>query len=162
MTSKAINAFLVLAATSAIATNMVFAQTYQWKDSSGKTVISDTPPPANAANRRSIGTSQPSVISEKPTEKAADAPKTTAEKDLDFKKRQQENKEKAEKQAKEQAAEADRAENCERAKKNLAILENNQPVAVGGYDSGQPRYVDTQQRQQELERTRRIIAESCK
>ena len=162
MTSKAINAFLVLAATSAIATNVVFAQTYQWKDSSGNTVISDTPPPANAANRRAIGTSQPSVVSEKPAEKAADTLKTTAEKDLEFKKRQQDNKEKAEKQAKEQAVQAERAENCERAQKNLAILENNQPVAVGGYDSGQSRHMDMQQRQQEMDRARRMIAESCK
>jgi hypothetical protein len=51
------------------------AQTYQWKDSSGQTVISDTPPPPTAKGRRSIGGNQPSVVSEKPAETAAEAAK---------------------------------------------------------------------------------------
>lgn len=74
------------------------AQTYQWKNSSGQTVISDTPPPRTTLAPRTIGgNQQPKLDEEKSTEKQADAPKTTAEKDLEFKKRQQEAKEKAEK-----------------------------------------------------------------
>lgn len=166
MTSKSLLA-LALAATALNATGSALAETYQWKDSSGQTFISDTPPPATVKNRRSIGGNQPSVVSEKPAEKVADgakapeAPKTTAEKDLDFKKRQQEAKEKAEKQAKEQAAEAEKRDNCERAKRNLSALENNQPMVTLD-ENGQRKVMDTTQREQEMERARRFMAESCK
>ena len=166
MTSKAIIALAAVAATSIASLNSAYAETYQWKDSSGQTVISDTPPPSNAKNRRSIDARQPSVVTEKPTEQAAEsakppeAPKTTAEKDLEFKKRQQENKEKADKLAKDQAAEAEKKDNCERAKRNLTALENNQPMVTVD-DKGQRKFMDTPQREQELARARRIIAESC-
>ena len=167
MTSKPIIAFVAAAATSLAAVNAVYAETYQWKDSSGQTVISDTPPPSNAKSRRAIGAQQPSVVSEKPAEKPAEGakapegPKTTAEKDMEFKKRQQENKEKADKQAKDQAAEATQKDNCERAKRNLTALENNQPMVTLD-ENGQRRIMDTSQREQELERARRVIAETCK
>jgi len=93
--------------------------------------------------------------------KAPEGPKTTAEKDLEFKKRQQEAKEKADKQAKEQAAEAEKRDNCERAKRNLAALENNQPMVTLD-ENGQRKVMDTTQREQEMERARRFMAESCK
>ena len=166
MTSKSLLA-LAFAATALNASGSALAETYQWKDSSGQTVISDTPPPATVKSRRSIGGNQPSVVSEKPAEKGADStkapegPKTTAEKDLEFKKRQQEAKEKADKQAKEQAAEAEKRDNCERAKRNLAALENNQPMVTLD-ENGQRKVMDTSMREQEMERARRFIAEACK
>lgn len=166
MTSKSLLA-LAFAATALNGTGSALAETYQWKDSSGQTVISDTPPPATVKNRRFIGGNQPSVVSEKPAEKVADntkaaeGPKTTAEKDLEFKKRQQEAKEKADKQAKEQAAEAEKRDNCERAKRNLTALENNQPMVTLD-ENGQRKVMDTTQREQEMERARRFMAESCK
>jgi hypothetical protein len=166
MTSKYSLVFaLVLASTTAVISAQ--AETYQWKDSNGQTVVSDIPPPASAKGRRSIGGVKPAVVSEaipeKPTDapKAADAPKSTAEKDLDFKKRQQEAKEKADKQAKEQTVEAEKRDNCERARRNLAALESNQPLAAAD-DSGERKVMDTTQREQEMERARKIMADSCK
>ncbi|MBS1139881.1 MAG: hypothetical protein H6R13_1334 [Proteobacteria bacterium] len=143
------------------------AETFQWKDSNGQTVVSDVPPPASAKGRRSIGGQQPAVVSEKVAEKspegtkATDAPMTTAEKDLEFKKRQQEAKEKAEKQAKEQAAEKDKRDNCDNARRNLAALETNQPMATYD-DKGQRILMDGAQREQTMERARRVVADSCK
>ena len=162
MTSKPILAIALLATTLGVG-----AETYQWKDSNGQTVVSDTPPPSSAKNRRSLGGAQPAVVSEKPVEKPADGakapegPKTTAEKDLEFKKRQQEAKEKADKQAKEQTAEAEKRDNCERAKRNLTALENNQPMVTLD-ENGQRKVMDTTLREQEMERARRVIAEACK
>jgi hypothetical protein len=150
-----------------VAFGTAFAQTYQWKDSNGQTVVSDVPPPPTVKGRRSIGGNQPSVVSEKPAEKpaedakAADAPKTVAEKDFEFKKRQQEAKEKADKLAKEQAAEADKRLNCDRARNMVTALEGNQPTST--YDNqGQRKLMDSAQREQELDRARRAMAESCK
>jgi acetate kinase len=88
-------------------------------------------------------------------------PKSTAEKDLEFKKRQQEAKEKAEKTAKEQAAAADKAENCRRAQSNLTALEAGQPMATIDA-SGQRVVMDSTQREQEMAHARRIMSEACK
>ena len=133
------------------------AETYQWKDSNGQTVVSDYPPPSTAKGRRSIGGVKPTVVSEALPEKIADtpkipeAPKNIAEKDLEFKKRQQESREKADKQAKEQAAQKDKSENCDRARRNL--------VAVGA--DGERSAMDAAQRALEIERARKLLAESC-
>ncbi len=167
MTSNTLLVCVVVTALSSLG-SAAHAETFQWKDSNGQTIISDTPPPATAKNRRSIGGQQPSVVSEKPVEKAADGaktaaaagPKTTAEKDMEFKKRQQEAKEKADKQAKEEAATAEKRENCERAKRNLTALENNQPMVTLD-ENGQRKVLDTTLRQQEIERAQRVIAETC-
>jgi len=152
---------------SALMSSSLQAQVYQWKDSAGRTVVSDTPPPGTAArDARVIGDRQPVVRGEKAAdkaseEKAAEAPKTMAEKDLDFKKRQQEAREKAEKEAKEQKARADREENCRRARGNLAALESGR--LVGTIDEkGDRKAFDDAQRQAEIDRARQFIAEACK
>ena len=166
MTTKSSLVFALVFA-SATTSVVSHAETFQWKDSNGQTVVSDVPPPASAKGRRSIGGQQPAVVSEKVAEKpsdgakASDTPKTTAEKDFEFKKRQQEAKEKAEKQAKEQAAEKDKRDNCENSRRNLAALEANQPMATYD-DKGQRTLMDGAQREQEMERARRVVAESCK
>lgn len=150
---------------STVAIVSAHAQTYQWKDSNGRTVISDTPPPGSAKIQRAIGEPPPAKgFTEMPGEKKvekAEAPKSTAEKDLDFKKRQQEAKDKAEKDAKEQKAVADKQENCERAKRNLVALESKQQFATLD-EKGERKVMDTAQREQEIERARQIMAESCK
>lgn len=150
---------LGIASTAAIFT--AHAQTYQWKDSNGRTVISDTPPPGVVKAQRTVG-GLPATAEEsaKPAEKLADAPKSTAEKDLEFKKRQQESKEKAEKLAKEQATATEKRENCDRARRNLATLESSQPMVTVD-ESGERKIMDTSLRDQEMERARRFMAESC-
>lgn len=146
------------------------AQTYQWKDASGKTIISDTPPPSNVQKKRSVGVQQPKLTTGAPASKTDESsteqdvspavqpstPATMAEKDLEFRKRQQEAKEKADKEAKEAAAARDRRDNCDRARANYRMLQSDIPVIVGDKDMSQ------KQRQQEMERTRRIMQESCK
>ena len=77
MTSNTLLVCVVATALSSLGSS-AHAETFQWKDSNGQTIISDTPPPATAKNRRSIGGQQPSVVSEKPVEKAADGAKTAA------------------------------------------------------------------------------------
>lgn len=134
------------------------AQTYQWKDGSGRTVISDTPPPGAGKPARTIGGAAPV---ERQSADTPNEPKSTAEKELEFRKRQQEAKEKAEKTAKEQTAAAEKEENCRRAQANLAALETGRPMAT--IDANGERVVmDASAREQELAHTRRIVAEVCK
>ena len=152
------------------------AQIYQWKDSSGKTVISDSPPPASIRQSRTIGTASPAS---KTTDKGADPekaseanqekavanepakPLTLAEKEAEFRKRQQEAKEKAERDASERAAQQARRENCEAATNNYRLLQSDTPVSQVNA-KGELVTLSTNQRQQELERTRKIMQESCK
>lgn len=132
------------------------AQTYQWKDSNGRTVISDLPPPGAARQSIKVDNSKPIDSG-----KAAEAPKTMAERDMDFKKRQQENREKADKEAKEAAANADRKENCTRARRQLAAMESGQ--RIGTYDAnGERRFMEDAERQREIEQTRKFVTETCK
>lgn len=147
------------------------AQTYQWKDGSGRTIISDTPPPGAPKSARTLGgPPQKAAIgiedsetapTEKKSEKPVEAQKSMAEKDLDFKKRQQEAREKADKEAKEQKMAADKRENCERARRSLAALEANQPIATFN-EKGERQILDKAQREQEVARTRQAVADTCK
>jgi len=136
------------------------AQTYQWKDSAGRTVISDTPPPGNARDARKLGGGAP-ITSGSPAPKTAEAPKSFAEQDMEFKKRQLDASEKADKEAKEKAAADSRKENCERAKGQLTVLESGRRVANVDAN-GERRFLEDAERQKEIERTRKYVAEACK
>lgn len=139
------------------------AQTYQYKDSSGRTVISDTPPPASVRGAKAIGTAPPPAIGTSPAgdaAKAADVPKTTAEKDMEFKKRQQEAREKADKESKEAAQAAQKRENCERARTHLQALESGRQMILPDGKGGET-FLEDAQRGEEIERTQKTIAESC-
>ena len=137
------------------------AQTYQWKDSAGRTVISDTPPPGSAKEgSRTIGGKV--AVSNTPTAaKPAEAPKTFAEKEMDFKKRQQESTEKSEKDAKERTAAAEKRDNCDRAQKQVALMESGQRIATVD-EKGERRIMDEAEQAKEMDRARRAASESCK
>ena len=157
MKSPLIFALCVMSTVAAVS---VQAQTYQWKDKNGRTVISDTPPPASARSTQ-IGESAPPVAAPAAdTSKSASPPQTSADKNLDFKKRQKEAKEKADKDAKDQAAAAEKREVCDRARRNLAALESGQTLATPD-ESGQRQVLDNSLREQEIERARKIMAETC-
>lgn len=143
---------LALVCTSSIAT-AAFAQTYQWKDSTGKTIISDSPPPASSKASRTINTPPPA--------REGNESKSYAERDMEFKKRQLENKEKAEKEAKEASANAERKENCERARRQLAVLQSGQRMSTVDAN-GERKFIEDAERQQEIARTQRFVSESCK
>lgn len=130
----------------------VQAQTYQWKDSQGRTIISDTPPPSSNKSARTI-TSTPGA--------GAGENKSYAEKDMDFRKRQQDSREKAEKDAKEAANKAQQAENCDSARRQLAALESG--VRLGVYEpNGERRFMEDAERQREIEKARSAMASACK
>lgn len=136
-----------------LATTAVHAQIYQWKDGNGKTVISDKPPGANVRSLRKID-------AEAPAETAA-GQKTMADREMDFRKRQQETQEKAAQAQKEQQAAADKKDNCEKARRYLASLESGERIALRD-DRGERYFMEDAQRQQEIAKTRQTAQESCK
>lgn len=159
---------IAFALTSTAASLGTQAQTYQWKDANGRTIISDTPGPGSSKGPRSNPAQVPAPAQSAGTDKATDAmrpappqQKSIADLNLEFKKRQQDAKEKADKDAKEQAARAENQENCERARRALTALQNGQPMALLN-EKGESQLMDNSQREQELERARRFVAESCR
>ncbi len=141
----------------ALATTLTSAQAqiYQWKDSAGKTVISDSPPPAKAKGARNIN--DPSAF----PENTIDAQPSLADRAIEFKKRQQEAKERAEKQAKEESSAREKQEHCDQARRNIGTLESGQRLIVSS-ENGEQQLMDGSQREQEIERLSRQVSDLCK
>lgn len=129
------------------------AQIYQWRDENNKTVISDRPPAGKARQQKKIDAEAPSASS--------DPGKTTADREMDFRKRQKESQEAAEKSEKEQRAAADRKANCEAARNSLQVLESGQRISMRD-SQGERIILDDAQREQELARSRKAVEANCK
>jgi hypothetical protein len=130
------------------------AQIYQWKDPSGKTIMSDKPPPGQTPAQKIPVQKQPS-----PTQAAPGQP-SWAERDLEFRKRQKEAAENAEKAEKEAAATAQKEENCQRARRQLQALETGELITLRD-DKGERRSIDDAQREQEKAKMRSFIETQC-
>lgn len=141
-----------LAAVALLVATTVNAQIYQWKDENGKTIISDKPPMGNVRQQRKIASETP-VASPSPQ-------KTTADRDLEFRKRQKESQESAEKAKKEQTASADKQENCNSARRHLKALESGERIALRD-DKGERYFMEDQQREQEIEKSRQAVQSNC-
>jgi Domain of unknown function (DUF4124) len=149
----------------------VSAQMYKWVDSNGKVHYSDKPPPSNikteklrapppapaasapapAANEAKGGTKQDAAKAE---------PKTPAEQEQAFRKRQLESAKAQEVEAKKLAQERDKAENCRRAKAALANLQ------IGGRQmrvdaNGERTFLDDQQIAQETAKAQQEATAAC-
>lgn len=157
MKTALIFALVIVSTATVITAN---AQTYQWKDGSGRTVISDTPPPASVRNAKTVGAPTTDASQATGGAQPADAPNTTLEKDMEFKKRQQEARERADKEAKEAAAAAQKRENCERARTHLSALESGRRMILPDGKGGET-FLEDAQRGDEIQRARKTIAESC-
>ena len=129
------------------------AEIYQWKDKNGKTIFSDKPPTENVVEQKKVA-SDPSTA-------GAATPKTAADRDLEFRKRQKESQENAEKAQKEQTALAEKQENCANARRYQATLESGERVALRD-DKGERYFLDDAQRAQEAEKARKAVETSCK
>jgi hypothetical protein len=142
-------AFAVVALLAATAAG---AQVYEWKDDKGKTHYSDKPP---------VGTPRVNKISDSDSSApSSSTQKTTADRELEFRKRQKDAQENAEKAKKEQAANADRKASCENARRALEMLESGERIALPN-DQGERYYLDDNQRQREATKARQAMQASC-
>lgn len=162
-------ALLILAAL--LAMPAAHAQ-WAWRDANGTTVYSDQPPPAAVKPAQILRQPQASkapliyedAAAAKPTEapgaKAPAAPKSLAEREMDFQKRQKERAEADAKAADEDRKRAARAAECERARGYLRALEAGQRIAQPDA-SGQRSFMTDSQRAAEVERMRQSVASAC-
>ena len=128
------------------------AQVYEWKDDKGKTHYSDKPPVTTAPARK-LADPAPGAV-------ASPAQPSTAERELDFRKRQKDAQDKAEKDRQQQTAAKEKTEACEAARRQLELLESGERI-VQRDANGERAYLDDAQRQQETEKTRRLIQSAC-
>lgn len=143
------------------------AQMYKWVDSNGKVQYSDKPPPSNIKTERlrapARAASTPAAGEAKGgTQKdaAKTGPKTAAEQEQAFRKRQAEEAKAQEEQARKETEARDRAENCRRAKAALANLE------LGGRqtridEKGERVFLTDQQIAQATAQARQETAAAC-
>ena len=91
---------------------------------------------------------------------APNAPKTVAEREMEFRKRQQERAESDKKAAEEQTKNATKTAECERARGYMKSLEEG--VSIQKTDAaGNREFLDDAQRAAEMDRTRKIIQSTC-
>lgn len=171
-------AALAVAIVAAVYASSAAAQ-WAWKEDNGRVVYSDRPPPANIKANQILR--QPSVAAPAPApspqavtpggatgegEKAAaapaasSAPKSVAERDMEFRKRQQERADSERKAQEEQQKTAAKAADCERSRGYMRSLEDGMRISRTDA-SGNREILDDAQRAAEIERTRKMIQQLC-
>ncbi len=137
-----------------------------WKDDQGHMVMSDQPPPKDVPESRIVRSPSGRSLTPAPATPAPAAadgdnkPKTLAEQDADFKKRQKDAAEAAKKQSDEEQKKAAIAKACQQQRDNLAALQSGQRMAT--YDSsGNRSIMDDSARNAEMARQQSEIAANC-
>jgi cell division protein FtsN len=141
---------------------------WSWKEDNGRVVYSDRPPPPEIKASQILR--QPTVQAPAPQPaapaaagdpaKAAGGPKTIAERDMEFRKRQQERADTERKAQEEQQKSAAKATECERARGYLRSLEDGMRITRTDA-SGNREFLDDAERAQETERTRKMVQSLC-
>ncbi|MCX7140747.1 MAG: DUF4124 domain-containing protein [Proteobacteria bacterium] len=147
------------------------AQMYKWVDSNGKVQYSDKPPPSNVKTEK-LRESAPAPAPAPSAPAAGDGkggakqdaaksgPKTVAEQEQAFRKRQLDSAKAREEAGQKQAESRDRTENCTRAKAAVASLQmGGRQVRID--EKGERVFLDDQQIAQELARAKQDAASAC-
>ena len=148
------NRFL-LAAAILLMTGPALAQQYRWVEN-GRVRYGDVPPPGVNATRLK----GPTPPSSPPPGAAAKGPMSAAEKEADFRKRQQEAAKEREKQDLAAQDAAGKRENCERAQEYVRTIESGQRISRTD-SKGERYFLDDAQRAQELNQARQAVKQWC-
>lgn len=132
------------------------AQQYKWVDKDGRTRYGDIPPPGVNATRLK----GPPAASAPPAAPGAKGPLSAAEKDAEFRKRQQDAQKEREKQDLASQEAAGKRENCARAQEYVRTLESGQRVSRTD-SKGERYFLDDAQRAQELAQAQQAAKQWC-
>jgi hypothetical protein len=158
---------LVLAALACLAMSGPAQAQWKWRDSRGQIHVSDIPPPRDIPEKDVL--QRPEVVVRKPAPALAPASaasgaapaKAAVDPELEEKRRRAEQEQEARKKADEKKAAAVRADNCQRAREQLATLDSGQRIARVKAD-GEREILDDDQRAKEARRARDLIASECR
>lgn len=150
---------------------------WAWRDANGRVNASDRPPPRNIPDKDII--SRPAADSARrsapPAAAAASAAASAAlpgaipgaaakgplDRELEARKRVAEQEQAAKAKADEERFAIQRADNCRRARTQLAALESGQRIARFN-DKGEREVLDDRSRGDEMSRAREVIASDCR
>lgn len=130
------------------------AQLYTWKDENGHTVMSDKPPVGKTAQKKVISTPTETQTPSQP-------PKTFAEKEMEFRKEQQDRQDKAKKAEEDKTVAAQRKENCDNARRSLQLYQSGERIARRN-DNGEREFLDDDQRAAEAAKAQKSVNDWCK
>jgi Domain of unknown function (DUF4124) len=139
---------------------------WAWKDENGRVVYSDRPPPASVKPDQIVrqgslgGGSSASGGAAAEGKDSKSGPKTYAEREMDYRKRQQAQAEADKKAGEESAQNTRKAAECERARGYLKALEEGQRIQRTDAQ-GNREILDDSQRAAEITRIRDSMARAC-
>lgn len=133
-----------------------FAQQYKWVDKDGRVRYGDVPPPGVQARPLR----PPPAVSAPPAAPDAKAPLSTAEKDAEFRKRQEEALKEREKQEIASRDAAAKKENCARAQEYLRTLQSGQRITRTDA-KGERVFLEDSQVAQETAQARQAVQQWC-
>ena len=145
---------------------------WKWKDGKGQTHISDLPPPRDIPEkdvlqrpaeivRKTAAAGAASAPEAAPAASAAAATKPRVDPEIEARRTRIEQEQKAKAKADEDKLAAQRAENCARAKQQLAGVESGMRLARVN-DKGEREILDDKARAEEAQRARQAIASECR
>jgi Domain of unknown function (DUF4124) len=124
---------------------------YKWVDDNGKVTYSDQPP---------LGKVKTQEVVKIPGAATSDAARQIADKDTQFKKRQDDTAKRQAEAAKKQQDETVRQDNCARARGSLRALRENVPLSRMN-EAGETIILDSGAREAESKRLETFVEESC-
>ena len=158
---RAIAETILLAAACAFAAGAM-AQQYKWVDKDGRVQYGDAPPPGvRATPLRPPPAQAPAPREADKSAAAKKGPQTPAEREADFRKRQQEAAKDREKQTQEQQLAEEKKENCARAQEMLRTLQSGQRIARTDA-KGERYYLEDAQIAQETVKAQQAVQHWCK
>lgn len=171
LTSPRAGAFcLAVAATLvlALAAPAAHAQ-WKWRDKSGRVTASDRPPPMEIPEKDILARPQPLPEARRVAVDAAASAASAAtpmrppagERELEARRRAAEQEQAAKSKAEAERVAAQRADNCRRARSQLAVLESGQRVARLN-DKGEREVLDDRGRAEEARQARELITADCR
>jgi hypothetical protein len=137
------------------------AAQYKWVDKEGRVQYGDTPPPG--VKYQPLRPSPAPVPQPVAADKKGDGkkgPLTSAEKDAELRKRQQEGEQERQKQAKAQREAEEKRDNCARANEYVRTLESGQRISSTDA-KGERYFMEDAQRSQETAKARQSAQQWC-
>jgi hypothetical protein len=145
---------------------------WKWKDGKGQVHVSDLPPPREVPDkdvlqrpsdtaRRAAAAAAAQASAASAPGPAAAPPKPRLDPELEARRVRLEQEQKAKEKAAEDKAAGQRAENCQRARQQLATLESGMRLARVN-DKGEREILDDKARADEMQRARQVIASECR
>ena len=135
------------------------AQMYKWTDANGRVQYSDKPPPGGAKAGQ-VTRSNVSTVQSGSAPSAGGGPKSPAEQEQEFRKRQAEQEEaqkKAQKVAEEQKS---KQANCQNAQRQLAAMQSGQRISTLD-EKGERRFLEDAEIQQEAAKSQAEVSRWC-